>query len=111
MAAPYTPSERSEKTHQASRTPAFEIHLTVAQEHAEGAEAVARKLHWKTSEIARDPVLGKKTYFYLTTHTSDIGAAFDRIAKATQALKISAIPLIREKIELIVHDIRHEVAR
>ena len=89
---------------------AFEIHLTVAQEDAAAAELAAVKLHWKTSEIARDPVLGKKTYFYLTTHTSDIGTAYDKIAAASEELESRGVALIREKIELIVHDIRHEGA-
>lgn len=82
----------------------FECHITVSTDHAEMATHIAERLHWKTSEIARDPVLGDKNYFYLTTHDSDMGRMLARMGTVTNALGMVGIPVIREKIELIIHD-------
>jgi hypothetical protein len=85
----------------------YEIHLTVDTAHAERATWVANAFHWKTSEIARDPVLGNKNYFYLTKYTEDLEIALREIMTASSALKLHGVPLIREKVEHIVHDVRY----
>jgi putative NIF3 family GTP cyclohydrolase 1 type 2 len=85
----------------------YEIHLTVDTAHAERATWVANAFHWKTSEIARDPVLGNKNYFYLTKYSVTLESALSEIQEATAALKLHGVPLIREKVEHIVHDVRY----
>ena len=85
----------------------YEIHLTVHVRDAAVAEAVARALHWKTSRIDGDPVLGAKPFFYLTTHAADVRQAALRLANCKHALEDRLVPLIREKIEHIIYDVRH----
>lgn len=82
----------------------YECHITLSVDYAEKATEVAKELHWKTSEIARDPVLGNATYFYLTTHTNDFPQMWERMKRATTLLEDMKVPVIREKIELIIHD-------
>jgi hypothetical protein len=82
----------------------FECHITVDTKHAELAAVTARRLHWKTSEIARDPVLGDKNFFYLTTHADNVLTMFNRMNLAAATLRNDGIEVLREKIELIIHD-------
>lgn len=82
----------------------FECHITVSTNDAELATTVAKELHWKTSEIARDPVLGDKNFFYLTTHTREFQEMWTKLRMAVDMLEVFKVPVIREKIELIVHD-------
>lgn len=93
----------------------YELHITVNKADAEGATRVAKELHWKTSQIDGDPALGAKPFFYLTTYAakpayeSDSGERKARyvLEEGVQALREAGIFVIREKIELIVHDVRH----
>lgn len=87
----------------------FECHITVSTEHAAVATVIAEECHWKTSEIARDPVLGDKNFFYLTTHTKDYGSMWTRLRNCVVLLEEKNVPIIREKIELIVHDTKVKV--
>lgn len=87
----------------------YECHITVSTDDAEVATNVAKELHWKTSEIARDPILGDKNFFYLTTHTDDFPKMWERMNLASKYLKASNVSVIREKIELIIHDTKVKV--
>ena len=82
----------------------FECHITCYTSQADKASAVAKTLHWKTSEIARDPVLGNDTYFYLTSHSNDLTHMMDRMKTATKTLQDFGVQIVREKIEVIIHD-------
>lgn len=82
----------------------FECHITVSTAHAKQAEAVAESNHWKTSEIARDPVLGKDTFFYLTKHADEYQNLYGHMKMTVGDLQRIGIPILREKIELIMHD-------
>jgi hypothetical protein len=82
----------------------FECHITVHVRHAERATLHAKDLHWKTSQIDGDPVLGKKPFFYLTTHSDNAPEMFARMKRAVDALQFDGIHVIRSKIELIIHD-------
>ena len=62
------------------------------------------ELHWKTSEIARDPLLGDKNYFYLTSHSKDFLEIWKKMENARDTLIQIGVPVIREKIELIIYD-------
>lgn len=86
----------------------YEIHITCYTSQGDQAALVASALHWKTSEIARDPVLGNDTYYYLTTHTKTLEDAVERMNEAIHKLQFKHnVVVVREKIEHIVHDIRH----
>lgn len=87
----------------------FECHITVSTEHAEAAATVAKNSHWKTSEIARDPVLGDDTYYYLTSHNSDYNDMWFRLRNVVNTLEYIGVPVLREKIELIMHDTKVKV--
>jgi hypothetical protein len=82
----------------------YECHITLSTADGNIAAVIARQLHWKTSEIARDPVLGEDTYYYLTSHHVDYDAMKDRMDMCVMLLRASGVNIIREKIELIVHD-------
>lgn len=85
----------------------YEIHITCLTSESQPATYVAKELHWKTSEIARDPVLGKDTYFYLTKYAKSHDLALAEIAVAMDMLRSQNVKVLREKIEHIVHDIRY----
>lgn len=87
----------------------FECHITVSTEYADTATKIAKIQHWKTSEIARDPILGNDTYFYLTTHAKDYKDMWDRLRSCVSTFEDHEIPVIREKIELIVHDTKVKI--
>jgi hypothetical protein len=82
----------------------FECHITVSTKHSEMAAKTAKELHWKTSEIARDPVLGDDTFFYLTTHSDNLPEITGRMKRCVFALEFIEVEVLREKIELILHD-------
>jgi len=84
----------------------YECHITCSEGDAMLCEAVARELHWKTSEIARDPMLGQATYCYMTSHDVDLLRMYARMTTAVQRLGSVGVGVIRTKIELIVHDSR-----
>ena len=82
----------------------FECHVTIALEHGDLGQQVASALHWSTSEIERDPLLGKASYFYLTTHDTDLVRMTTRMRECVDALQAIGVPVVREKIEVIIHD-------
>lgn len=85
----------------------YECHITCRRSDLGAANIVAVEQHWKTSEIARDPVLGEDTYAYLTTYDNDFQHMLERLSVAKQQLEHLGALIIREKIELIVYDKRH----
>lgn len=83
----------------------YEVHITVDLKHNKEAQQVADKHGWKTSEIARDIILGQKSYFYLTQHFREKDKAFEELASTVYSLTVNfKIPVIRQKIELIIFD-------
>jgi hypothetical protein len=86
----------------------LECHITVHATQRETAALVAKMLHWKTSEIARDPVLGDDTYFYLTSHDTDLVRMQTRMQGVSKQLGIHGVPVIREKIELVIYDTKRK---
>ncbi len=87
----------------------FECHITCHVRDAEVAACVAEALHWKTSEIARDPTLGGATYFYLTSHGATYVHLFGRMQEASSSLRHLGVEVVREKIEHIVYDTKLSV--
>lgn len=85
----------------------YECHITVALTDGPAAAAAVAKLDagWKTSEIARDPILGDETYFYLTCHADTWDAIRTKMNCAVFALGVAGCPFpIRLKVEHIVYD-------
>lgn len=87
----------------------FECHITCPLDQRDMAASVAKAHHWSTSEIERDPVLGKASYFYLTSHGDDYRKLFDRMEHASYTLRRHNVTVIREKIELIMYDTKGKV--
>lgn len=87
----------------------LECHITCNFADKDMAQEVAEHLHWTTSEIERDPVLGKASYFYLTTHGTDVQAMFSRMEHADIVLRTSGVISVRKKIELIIYDTKGKV--
>lgn len=82
----------------------YECHITVSVADAETATNVAKMGGWKTSEIARDPLLGEDTYFYLTCHAKEYTFILGKMKTCSAALESKGVKVIREKIERIVYD-------
>lgn len=85
----------------------FEIHITCLDAQRGLAAMVAKELHWKTSAIAGDPQLGDDTFFYLTSYADNLDAALGRLDRCMICLWEEGVRPLREKIEQIVHDVRH----
>ena len=85
----------------------FECHITVQVKDAAIATDVAGALHWKTSEIKRDPVLGDASHFYLTTHSDAADVMQARMCLCVSTLTDFGVRVIREKVELIIFDARY----
>lgn len=82
----------------------FECHVTVDVKDAPLAAQIAVLEGWSTSEIARDPVLGNKNYFYLTKHSKFVNKLFFEMNQLTLLFAKANIEVLREKIEVIIHD-------
>jgi hypothetical protein len=83
----------------------YEVHITCDVRDRAIVDRVSEIYSWwKTSEIARDIVLGEKTYMYLTSHYREKSVAFERLAEAVDLLKRLGCLVVREKIELIIYD-------
>lgn len=83
----------------------YECHVTInkpetAHEH-EKMDKMGKDLGWKTSCIERDPLLGRATYFYFTTHHVDYDSIFRKMKSLSEVL---GNLVIREKIEHILYD-------
>ena len=68
-----------------------ECHITINMDDGKIGEALAQSLHWKTSCIARDPVLGEKTYFYLTTHHDSYEQIWAKMVMMSNKLKSAGV--------------------
>jgi len=82
----------------------YECHITCKLEDHVEAEKIAKWHGWKTSEIARDPLLGQDTYFYLTRHHDDLIEMHKEMNFMSGCLRNAGCTVIREKIELTVYD-------
>jgi hypothetical protein len=97
--------ERIERLEHDLTPESYECHITVSVKDAELATHVAKRFNCKTSEIARDPVLGDDTFFYLTFHTTDYVQALGKMETVCiQLQEVQKVNVIRKKIEKIVYD-------
>ena len=86
----------------------FECHITGQVKDAKVLELIARAEHWKTSEIKRDPVLGDDSYFYLTSHDTNLTKMMGRMNSVTAQMNAAGCKVIREKIEVIIYDTKRK---
>lgn len=84
----------------------FECHVTLDPADAGIGEALAKVHKFKTSEIARDEVMGDKNWFYCTKSHKDFSKLRDAMNNLVVALKIAGVYVHRTKIEHIVWDWR-----
>lgn len=85
----------------------FECHITVPLAHKQIAlntTADRAFAKWHNSEIKRDPVLGKASYFYLTAHSDNYISLYTQMKALVGALSQDGANVVREKIELIMYD-------
>lgn len=88
----------------------FECHITIPREYADKAahEMVQAPQKWSTSNITDDPVLGPGPKFYFTRYDTDYLSAYEWLRDAVIKLQLAGVPVIREKIELIMYDRRFD---
>lgn len=93
----------------------FECHVTVLRPSLGSVEReqmtnIAARLHWKTSEIDGDPVLGKHVFFYFTSYGATFEALEGRMQELRRTLESPGIDIkvVRMKIERIEFDWRAE---
>lgn len=90
----------------------YECHITLHRADGQRAAELISTAYrgdndtWKTSEIARDPVLGDATYFYLTAYDDNLLTMHQRMHALAKMLTANGIQVVRLKIELIVYDLR-----
>lgn len=84
----------------------YEAHVTIGLRHAKVAGPIGERLGWKTSQIARDAILGDDTFFYFTRHSQDGFSLMDRVEELRRELRRTDVPVLREKIEAILYDTR-----
>lgn len=85
----------------------YEIHITVDTKYALIATEIAKDFKWKTSEIARDPILGNKNFFYLTKYAETEHQAHQFIYDVLAEFERLSVLPIRTKIEHIIYDKRY----
>lgn len=82
----------------------YECHITSRSSEVSKIEPLAKKHRFKTSEIARDPVMGDDVFFYCTSHGKDYADLYYRMRKLSDEMKQQEIPVLRLKIEHVVFD-------
>jgi hypothetical protein len=89
----------------------YETHITVSTANAKEATEIAKIAGWKTSEIARDPLLGEDTFFYLTRHSKNYNKTVLELENCIKFLKEYEIPILREKIEYVIYDTKKKLIK
>ncbi len=85
----------------------FECHVTCGAEACSLFDELASALHWSTSTIDGDPLLGKGPRFYFTTHAKGTLAEHSirmRMRMLVRELRAHGVEPVRCKIEAIVYD-------
>lgn len=84
----------------------FECHITFEAAAASQAQALADFRGWKTSQIERDPLLGDKSFFYLTKHSHSYAQLFADMEQTAKIAREAMVPFppLRLKIEQILYD-------
>lgn len=86
----------------------YECHITIDL-YPISAKELIEALGWKFSKIAGDPQLGDKTFEYATRSASSqtqLVVVVNELERVSGILSKQGFPVVREKIELVVHDNR-----
>lgn len=84
----------------------YECHITLSPKDATEAATLAKLHGFKTSEIARDEVMGDQNWFYCTRSHPDFQTIRGAMYGLVEALEARGIYVHRTKIEHIVWDWR-----
>lgn len=85
----------------------FECHITCSRpNNPKELEDLAKENKWKTSFIVGDPLLGKESFFYFTTHDLHLSSMIDRMEEMAKRI---SVPILRKKIEFIVYDTKRNL--
>jgi hypothetical protein len=76
----------------------YECHVTTRVKYAPQAQQIADERGWKTSEIARDPLLGDDVYYYLTKHSPDAIGLHSDMDGVSTLLQEAGCEVLRRKI-------------
>lgn len=82
----------------------YESHITIPAVNHQVAAEVAEKHNWFMSKITDDPLLGPGAKSYLTAHRTDYFEMWTDMTRVSAELARLGIPVLREKIELIMYD-------
>lgn len=87
----------------------FEAHITINKEHHDRAAVLAAMRSWKMSQIDGDPVMGAKPFAYMTKWSKNFNELMlDMNTTREILLKLEIpIPVLRCKIEAVLHDVRY----
>lgn len=95
----------------------FELHITVnadndtqlTMQKCMAAYNKTRNLGgWSFSRIDGDPVLGAGVKSYLTSYAESFDVALVKLSAMASSLRSEGVQIMREKIELIMHDVRYQ---
>ena len=82
----------------------YEAHITADIKHAELVKAASNATGWKYSQIHGCPIMGDKTYCYLTHYSTNARLLKNQLEAIETLLKMGAVPVLRAKIEQILYD-------
>ena len=83
----------------------YECHITFQISDRNKIEVLSGQ-YWKFSAIDGDPVLGAKTFCYLTAHDTDFEALKTHMKYMVEIAAGRGTPAVRCKIEQILYDSR-----
>lgn len=84
----------------------FEIHVTFDPMHRKEVEEFGRQEGWKVSHLKGDPIMGDDLLMYATKHCNLRSASFTSLNLLLEYARINEIPVLRHKIEAVIHDVR-----
>lgn len=86
----------------------FEVHITIPRDKYDTASHIAAQRRWKMSRIEGDPLLGDKVFAYLTRWDAQLLDAVAEMNTTARILRGAEVPVLRQKIEVVVFDLRSE---
>lgn len=90
----------------------FECHITLSLPDEAGQERLVEFMDgwgWKTSIFHGDPLLGEKSFFYLTRHNVNYDELFAEMELTAKVVSGMGFTVVRKKIEEIVYDTKRSL--
>lgn len=82
----------------------YEAHITADIQFAKEVQIVANASGWKYSQIHGCPIMGNKTYCYLTHYNTNAQTLKNQMDAISTLLTMGNVPVLRSKIEMIIYD-------